>query len=406
MFKRLFLKAKASERAEIFSLVDFCLAGLGFLLELVALELLAFSFAGNLYFRVHFYDKLGPLGTFLALAPLCLSWGLMASISKVLRSQLRAGFGLDPRSAASRLWPLFKIGGLFFLYFWLTSWAVYEAKLSNKIWLFACVLFAVVWVYIFLVFALKKITLRQSLRDITSEEIPEGLDSFIAVWQKKRPGALRVSTLFKLGLVPPFSADRDIIVSEKSLAIFTPEALKSYLVMAMMGQLLKLDRNFLVMRLTTMTLSVPFALMLLTTLGYFLGYPQVISAACLVLVWAAVWLSWQCSQLTMKFFQRYIWHKLNSAAVALTENSTSLIVGIKTIAHYNLIAWHCPWWRSFVLDWPAPADQLKQLRQEADKKKAQENDQEKALEIEQEKDQEKKQEKESDLVKMSVSKGN
>jgi hypothetical protein len=337
-------------------------------LEAAILELLAFVLSAKLDYWPSFYDKLGAFGFALSLLPFCLAFALAASVAPVLRSQLRAVFGLDPRQAGTRLWSLFKKGASFFLYFWLASWAVYEALLSRNLVLLGVIVLAVVWGFIFLSSFLERLILRHSLRDIADDEVPEGLNKLLKAWQKEHPGKIMVSNLFGVGLRPPFPSGGDVIVSEKALVAFIPEALKSYLVMAMMGQLLKLDRNFLLLRLMTMSLCLPFGFMMLNSLGIFLGYPMTISPANLVLLWLGVWLALKFSDGTLKFLKRYIYHKLNSAVVAVTHNLTGLISAIETMARYNQAAWQSPWWRTFTLEWPSPEDQLKKLRQEAFKK--------------------------------------
>ena len=70
MFRKLFLKVKASERAEIHGLMDFVLSCVGLMLELVALELLAFGLGRVIIDRAAIPD--GPWAPGLVLLPLCL----------------------------------------------------------------------------------------------------------------------------------------------------------------------------------------------------------------------------------------------------------------------------------------------------------------------------------------------
>jgi hypothetical protein len=117
--------------------------------------------------------------------------------------------------------------------------------------------------------------LAASLRDISAEEAPEGLKPYLDVWREKfqASGSLKVSDLFHSGLAMPVYLGQDVVVSGKALAAFTPEALKSGVLMAIMAQMLKLDRNHLCLRLAAMALGVPVAIIILHSLGFVLGFP-------------------------------------------------------------------------------------------------------------------------------------
>ncbi|MDR2456173.1 MAG: hypothetical protein LBE49_06225, partial [Deltaproteobacteria bacterium] len=344
MFRKLFLKVKASERAEIHGLLDFVLSAIGLMLELAALELLSFGLGRIIVER--FGAHQGLWGPPLAILPLCLVFMAASAPTRILRAFLSAGFGLDPRPFPARILSLFSRGLIFLLCFWLGSWAVYEAIRSADLLLWSGTLLGCLWLCVLGAYYLKRLRLSSNLRLIRPEEIPEGLGPFLEVWRRSFPkaGNLKVYDLFRPGLSMPGYLGRDLVVSAKALAAFTPDALKTGVVGAIMAQMLKLDRNYLVLRLASMALAVPGAIIILHSLGFLMGFPLVSGPRLLPLVWLAVWLARQASELIERQLEKYLCYKLNAAVVSVTGNAPALVTVIGTMARYNQVAWTSRWW--------------------------------------------------------------
>ena len=361
MFRKLFLKVKASERAEIYGLMDFVLSAVGLMLELAAIELLAFSLGRLIADRVGSPE--GLWGTALTILPFCLVMLVFAAPARILRASLAAGFGLDPRPLWARLRSLAFSGLIFLVFVWLASWAVYEGLRSGDPFLWSGALLGCLWLFVLGDYFFRRIRLSASLRDIAPEEIPEGLAPFLDVWRKSFPkaGKLKVYDTFRKGLSMPGYLGSDLVISGKALAAFTPEALKTGVVMAIMTQMLKLDRNYLILRLAAVALAVPGAIIILHSLGFFLGFPLMSEPRLIPLVWLAVWFARQVSVLIERQLRRYLAYKLNYAVVSVTGNAPALVTFIGTMARYNQAAWRSRWWIRLASSWPSPQDQIDRL---------------------------------------------
>jgi hypothetical protein len=363
MFRKLFLKTKASERAEIFGLIDFVLAAAGLMMELAALELLAFGPGQRL---LGMADRPpGPAGQALALLPWCAAMVAASAPARLMRDALRGGFGLDPRPASARLGALAGRLVFFLAYLWMASWAVYEAMLSGSLILWSAALLAAVWFHVLGVAWWRRRRLASSLRDMAPEETPGGLKPFLDVWRRSNAatGRIMVSDLFQSGLAMPGYLGSDVVVSGKALAAFTPDALKSGVLMAMMSQMLKLDRNRLVMRLAAMTLAVPGAIIVTHSLGFLLGFPLSVGPRLLPLIWVAVWFAALAARLLDRQMSKFLCHKLNAAVVTVTGNLQPLVTAIGTMARYNQVPWRASWYARLLTDWPAPVDQFERLKE-------------------------------------------
>jgi hypothetical protein len=249
------------------------------------------------------------------------------------------------------------------MYVWMASWVVYEAIRYGSLILWSCSLLGCLWLYVLGRHLLEGLRVSRSLRDIADEETPPGLPAFLEVWRRSFPkaGALKVSDLFRPGLAMPSYQGRDLYVTTKALAAFTPEALKSGVVMAIMAQMLKLDRNYLIMRLAAMTLAAPGAVIILHSLGFAMGYPALTGPRLIVLVWLAVWFARQVATLIDRHLRKYLVHKLNAAVVAVTANAPALVTAIGTMARYNQVSWKPRWWDRLAGGWPSPQEQIERL---------------------------------------------
>lgn len=361
MFRKLFLKVKASERAEIHGLMDFVLSCVGLMLELVALELLAFGLGRVIIDRAAIPD--GPWAPGLVLLPLCLVMLIAVAPTRLLKADLKAGFGLDPRPLWPRIRSLAASGLIFLVCLWLASWAVFAALQTGSMLLWVGVLLGCLWLCVLGRHAAKRLIISRSLRDIRPEEIPEGLAPFLDVWRRNFPkaGQLKVFDLFQPGLTMPGYLGHDLVVSGKALAAFTPDALRSGVVMAIMTQMLKLDRNYLIMRLAAIALAVPGAIIILHSLGFAMGFPLATSPRSMPLIWLAAWFARQVSVLLERQLRKYLQYKINSAVVAVTRDPAALSTAIGTMARYNQVAWKSRWWDKLSSAWPAPQDQIDRI---------------------------------------------
>jgi hypothetical protein len=373
MFRKLFLKAKAAERAEIYGLTDFVLSAAGLMLELAALELLAFGLGRVIVERLGAPE--GLWGQPLAILPFCLALMLAAAPAKLLKSGLAAGFGVDPRPLSARLGSMAGSALFFLAFFWMGSWAVYEAARRGDLILWSACLLGCLWLWILGESLFERLRLALGLRGITEEETPEGLGSFLEVWRRSFPkaGALKVCDAFRPGLSMPGYMGRDLVVTGKALAAFTPDSLKTGVVMAIMAQMLKLDRNYLFLRFAAMALAVPGAIIIVHSLGFAMGADVMSGPRLLPLIWLAAWFSRQVSVLIERQLRKYLVHKLNFAVVSVTGNATALVTAIGTMAKYNQAAWKSRWWSRLASAWPAPQDQIDRLTEaliEAEKERA------------------------------------
>jgi hypothetical protein len=159
----------------------------------------------------------------------------------------------------------------------------------------------------------------------------------------------------------PSYMGRDLIVTEKALAAFQPESLKAGLVMAMVSQMLKLNRNCVVLRLVALCMAIPASMMLLYSLGFLLGYPMMVRPSHVALVWMGCWLSFRVSNLVMNFISRILCHRMNLATATILGQVMPLVKCIETMARYNLVSWKQAWWRRLFSPWPGPKEQIKAI---------------------------------------------
>jgi hypothetical protein len=361
MFKRLFLKTCQEDRAKVYSAADFYLACLGLFLELFILVFLAFYLAGKLYFWPLSYSELGPFGYALMLLPMCLVYGAVSGISVILRSRLRARFGLDPRPTAARFWAFFKTSLWRLLYFWFSSWAVYVALIADKLAPIIGVLLLVVWGFFVLDFFLTRFEVRRSQRELESDQ-----NNILSEAAKKLYKTLSVRLLasnrFEIGVKDPIVIGSDVIINDNVLAALDAKCFKNYLYRAWFGLQLKIDGKYLAIRLIMMLLSLPFSFMLLNSLGLLLGYPLEISSACLALVWLGVWLALKMSEFMLKLVKRIVETHLYSASTTVSKDFTELIALIEVIADRNLIPLTpLPWWRILAMDALPPFKQIESV---------------------------------------------
>jgi hypothetical protein len=361
MYKKLFSKANFEEKTNLYSLLDFMLASLSRLAELMILLLLSSGLANKLasIFSGLFEEK--PIDLFL-LAPMVLFFTLVVSICPALRSQLRADSGLDVRPLKTRLLIVLPYWIFGFFYLWLVSWILLMSMQEGQLILWTFTLAFSLWSLVLLEAISRHLTVKAKLRDMTSEEFPEGLYTFFEKWRKHQKGKLLVYQNFGPGLTMPTYQGQDLIVTEKALAAFQPESLKAGLVMAMVSQMLRLRRNFLVLRMVALTMAVPVSMMLLYSLGFQMGYPVAVRFSHIALVWMGCWLSYHVSNLVMNIISRILYHRLNMATIAILGQIMPLVKAIETMARYNLMPKKTPWWRSLGSPYPSPKDQIKHIK--------------------------------------------
>jgi hypothetical protein len=360
MLNSLFSKVNFEEKAKLYTLMDFMLAALSRLAELMIMLLLAAGLA----------DKLAAVFTRLSgekpvdliqLAPMVLVFALAVSVLPAIRSLLRASAGLDSRSLKTKLALVLPYWIFGILYLWLVSWILLMSMREGQLVLWTFTLAFSLWALVLLEAVSKYLTVNSKLRDMTEEEFPEGLRGFFEKWRKHQEGKIMVYRNFGPGLTMPTYQGQNLIVTEKALAAFQPESLKAGLVMAMVSQMLKLKRNYLVLRVVALTMAVPASMMLLYSLGFLMGYPVMVRLSHVALVWLGCWLSYHVSGLVMNFISRILQHRLNLAAIAILGQVMPLVKAIETMARYNLMPKRTPWWRLIGSPYPGPKEQIRTL---------------------------------------------
>ncbi|MDR1545409.1 MAG: hypothetical protein LBU12_01560 [Deltaproteobacteria bacterium] len=361
MFKAWRYKLSPLKKAEVFSRLDFLAVALSRLTELVAL-FLALSWPGrSLSVRLlEMLPEKAPQA--LVLGPLALAVFLFAWPARLLRSQLRADFGLDRRSAGPRVGRSLAAGAALWGLVWGLSWGLDAA---GELGLLAVGLatLAAAWLLLGLEFAAKRKAERRRLRDMTAEETPQGLAAYVKAWQADgRKGGLKVSGLNPPGLTMPSAVGRDLVATEAALAAFPPNALKSGLLIALLKQSLGLERNYLILRAAALALAAPTSVILINLAsllrwGAFQPWPWKTP-----LIWLAIWLAWRLADLTSMFVQRVLCLKLNEATVSVLRDATGLLTAVEIMAARNLVPWRYPWWRRLFAERPGPLEQLEKLR--------------------------------------------
>jgi hypothetical protein len=248
-----------------------------------------------------------------------------------------------------------------FLYLWLVSWILLISMNQGQLFLWTFFLASSLWLLVVLEAVIIRLEVKSRLRDMTAEEFPDGLHSFFESWRKHQDGKLMVCKNFGPGLTMPTYQGQNLVVTEKALAAFQPEALKAGLVMAMVSQMLKLKRNFLVLRLVALTMAVPASMILLYSLGFLMGYPVVVRVSHLALVWMGCWLSYHVSNLVMNFISRILHNRLNLATIAIMGQIMPMVKAIETFSRYNLMPKKVPWWRTVCSPYPGPKDQIRAI---------------------------------------------
>jgi hypothetical protein len=360
MFKKLFSNLNHEEKAKLYTWLDFLLACLSRLVELSVLLLLASGLAdklANVYVRP-FSER--PI-ELLLLAPMIIVITLAVSVCPAIRSRLRTASGLDSRPLKSKLTIVLPYWVFGFFYLWLVSWLLLINMNNGRLLLWTFTLATSIWALVILEAVIQNLEVKAKLRDVTGEEFPEGLYGFFEKWQKHQGGKLMVCQNFGPGLTMPSYMGQNLIITEKALASFQPESLKAGLVMAMVSQMLKLRRNYLILRLVALTMAVPASMMLLYSLGFMMGYPVMVKVSHVALVWMGCWLSFHVSNLVMNFINRILYHRLNLATIAIMGQIMPLVKAIETMAHYNLLPKKTPWWRTVNSPYPAPKDQIRAI---------------------------------------------
>ncbi|MDR1677265.1 MAG: hypothetical protein LBS44_02615 [Deltaproteobacteria bacterium] len=360
MFKKLLSTANIEEKTKLYTLLDFMLAGLSRLVELTALLVLASGLGDKLasLFSKLFSEK--PVDFFL-LAPMVLFFTLVVSICPAVRSNLRDASGLDTRSLKTKFFLVLPYWIFGFFYLWLVSWILLTSMREGQLLLWTFSLAASLWVLVILEAISKYLSIKSKLREISGEEIPEGLSGFFDRWSKEQKGKLLVVQSFGPGLTMPSYQGPDLIVTEKALAAFQPESLKAGLIMAMVSQMLKLKRNFLVLRLVSLTMAVPVSMMLLYSLGFLIGYPVMIRLSQIAIVWMGCWFSYHISTLVLNIISRILHQRLNLATISILGQVMPLVKAIETMSRYNLMPKKTPWWKLICSPYPGPKEQIRTL---------------------------------------------
>ncbi|MDR0355683.1 MAG: hypothetical protein LBJ64_08105 [Deltaproteobacteria bacterium] len=364
MFKGFFKKGDREDKFRLYSYLDFLLACLSRLAEFSALAILC---AGLADYLAGFLSDSAAFwaGGLLTIGPACLVLAAVMAVFAGLRGNLRGSCGLDVRPTLVRFKSVAPFWVFGFFYLWLVSWAMLMTMRGGGIVLWAAVLVVSVWVLVLLAHQFKTMRLKTDSRPMTDEEIPAELNGILANWASQQKGAVKgrlmTNEFFGAGLSLPEYVGRDVVVTKKALAVFRPAGLAAGVVSALVSQMLRLNRNMLILRLAILTMCAPISMVLLYSFGFMLGYPAFVKVGHLPLIWLGCWLGWQACRLVMSFVSRLLRHRLNLAVAAILSGADPLISAISTMAAYNYVPWEPAWWLSLTASQPSPKEQTAAL---------------------------------------------
>jgi uncharacterized membrane protein YgcG len=194
-------------------------------------------------------------------------------------------------------------------------------------------------------------------------ELPPGLSGYVKAWRTSgRAGVLKVSSRSAAGLTMPSAIGRDVIVTEKALSAFSPKALKSGIIMAIMSQSLGLERNFIILRAAALAMAAPTSVILVNLAFLLRGWTPDFEIGNASLVWLAIILAWWAAEVAVLFVKRILSLKLNEAAFSVLRDATGIIEAAEAMVVGNLDAPTRPWWRRPFRDRPSALEQIERLR--------------------------------------------
>jgi hypothetical protein len=366
LFARLYKDASLEARPQIYSLTDLCLAAALRIWELTLLLLLFSSLAPLLYKALN--SGLGP-GPAEPLSILCSAgaWLLLRFPLLAARSQLRHSFGLDPRPLGKRLGPLAlrSLAALIPMaaFGQIMYWALARLPLFPWAALYVLLVFAGYALAIAVptfAFALSPKRFRQASDDELPPEVGAALRA-LPGGERKTPEAW-VDMSFQEGLKSPKVVLGRLIIPQKALSSFPPQALRSEIVTAVLAHLVKIPRNTVIHRFLSLLLSAPITLILLNSLGMMAGYPLLSSPGLVALLWMGGWLTWQFSEFSALLLARAINPKLSAATIAVTRDVPGLLEAIDILARYNMEPFSCGFIQGIFRERPSPESQIKRLK--------------------------------------------
>jgi hypothetical protein len=367
MIKKLHAGSTPSERPQIYSLTDFCLSTILRMLELTTFLLLFASVSGQIFERLQ-----GPAGdvpaTFLAVAGSALLWLLLRLPFLLARSQLRSAFGLDPRPFLTRLRPILLKGLVAFPAVVILSALLLFALNGVHVILWALIYIASVFLCFVAASAWPVLSLTLypgRYRPARDDELPDGIGRVLDALpegRRLREGDVWVDTAFCEGLKPPAIVMGRVIIPEKALSSFSPQALKTQIVLTVLSFLVNIPRNTFVYRLLSLALGAPIALILINSVGLVTGYPLVVTVGLVPLFWLGTWAAYWFSEFSSLLLSRALCLKLSAATVAITRDVAGLFDSIQVLARYNLEPPEGSFFRDLFRERFSPDQQIRKLK--------------------------------------------
>ncbi|MDR2349490.1 MAG: hypothetical protein LBF41_02530 [Deltaproteobacteria bacterium] len=343
MFRNTYRKTAPKDRGEKFTTMDFRLSVLARVVEVLYLFALWFFLADPAGKAVTAAIP-GIPGEVAVVFVLLFGFFLVSAPVAMMRSGLEAGFGMDPRPFGKRFLS-FSGKALFFAPFLALGTAAAILSLQTLGALSWSLLYlALVWMGLLLatLFFENRIPSAAFLRAPRGDEFPVDFDRFVSLFSPLQNKSVPVkdvllSSDFHKGLAAPYVSGSKLIIPERSLASFPPNALLARLVMAMLGHIFSSSGSLITLRFVCLALAVPNTLILLNSLGIFSGYPLIKNSPEFIpLVWMGVLSAVWFSVLSTRFVRRFLQGKLAATAAAFTKDPGGLLKSIDVMAEYNM----------------------------------------------------------------------
>ncbi|MDR1039010.1 MAG: hypothetical protein LBR80_02355 [Deltaproteobacteria bacterium] len=342
MFSRIRSRTDPRRLGETYSRWDFALALIQRVVEAAYIVCLLF-FLGDAIWRLG--ESMAPqaAGRVVASLLLVLAFGIARLPVGLLRSSLDSAFGVDPRRwrerASAGLWhflALLPVGAAGTLALLATI-----PVMGPFAW--GGIALALVWLATALWLLKPRVAILsdRNLRPPEAGEIPAGAERYLSLLSATRasglgPGDVVVSTAFYPGLPVPFPMAGKLMVPERDLAAFPPNALAAGMAAAALCREVSSGRSLAILRFFSVSLAVPASLILLNSVGILFGYPIVVRPCLAALFWAGIWAAFWFSEFATLFVERTISARVSAAVAALTMDAKGLFESVEITARGNL----------------------------------------------------------------------
>ncbi|MDR2461110.1 MAG: hypothetical protein LBE38_10125 [Deltaproteobacteria bacterium] len=368
MFQRIYAKTPAADRNQVYNNLDLAFAIVSRLVELLFFFLVILRLGPYLYRTI--LVRIPNIGGYLIVVVILVILGsLLIGLIAVFRSNLDSAFGLDPRPLSRSMGEKILRWGLFAPYLILATALAFLSLQVFQVVFWAILYLLLIWLGLFVVAIIQgpRLPGADKLRDPTAGEIPSGLERYDFFFPKNKfipRENYKVSTLFTKGLVPPYVAGKTLVIPEKALSSFTPDALKARILMALLYYVISARRNVLGFRTIGLALAVPSALVLLNSVGLWLGHNLLVprDPALIGFLWLATWLAFWFSEFLTLFVIRQLDYRVSATVAALTLDAQGLFLSVEVMARYNLDPMEETPIRDIFRARPSPLTQLKHIR--------------------------------------------